>query len=755
MKKLIHFLTAFFLTALMVAGTMNATAQTPFVRVLQPNHANIQWAQKTTHLISWKDNFSHTVNIDLIRYYNGTQHIYHLAHNISGSTHSWFIDKDMNGNSISVGTQYYYKIQVSSSVDPSFSDLSNSYFKITASAAHTKVRVLQPNHSNIQWAQKTTHLISWKDNIPGTVNIDLIRYYNGAQHIYHLAQNISGSTHSWYIDKDMNGNSISVGTSYYYKIQVSSSADPSVADLSDNYFKITASAAHTKVRVLQPNHANIQWAHKTTHLISWIDNIPGTVNIDLIRYYNGAQHIYHLAQNISGSTHSWYIDKDMNGNSISVGTQYYYKIQVSSSADPSVTDLSNSYFKITASAAHTWVRVLQPNHANIQWAHKTTHLISWKDNIPGTVNIDLIRYYNGTQHIYHLAQNISGSTHSWYIDKDMNGNSISVGTSYYYKIKVSSSVDPSVADLSNSYFKITASAAHTKVRVLQPNHSNIQWAQKTTHLISWIDNIPGTVNIDLIRYYNGAQHIYHLAQNISGSTHSWYIDKDMNGNSISVGTQYYYKIQVSSSADPSVADLSNSYFKITASAAHTRIRVIQPNHANIKWKQKETYLVSWIDNIPGTVNIDLIRYYNGAQHIYHLAQNISGSTYSWYIDKDMNGNSISVGTQYYYKIQISSSVDPSVADLSDNYFKIILAPTIDVYPNPSTTSVTVQFNQNSNEQYILTLYNRYNMRILRKPVNTSATKQVRINTFNLPNGIYFLRLVSGKEVISRKIVVQH
>ncbi|NOX84561.1 MAG: T9SS type A sorting domain-containing protein [Chlorobi bacterium] len=40
-------------------------------------------------------------------------------------------------------------------------------------------------------------------------------------------------------------------------------------------------------------------------------------------------------------------------------------------------------------------------------------------------------------------------------------------------------------------------------------------------------------------------------------------------------------------------------------------------------------------------------------------------------------------------------------------------------------------------------------------VNTTYIKEVRINTFDLPNGIYLLRLTSGKQVISRKIIVQH
>jgi hypothetical protein len=154
------------------------------------------------------------------------------------------------------------------------------------------------------------------------------------------------------------------------------------------------------------------------------------------------------------------------------------------------------------------------------------------------------------------------------------------------------------------------------------------------------------------------------------------------------------------------------------------------------------------------VNIDLINYGVSPHTVYHLATNISGSTYSWYIYKDKNGNTIPKGN--YFRIRISSVADPStVKDESDKYFKIVLAPTIDIYPNPSSTQVTLKFNEKDNENYTLTMYNKYNMRVMTKPIDAANMKVFRINTFNLPNGIYFLRLVSGKRVISRKIIVQH
>ncbi len=304
---------------------------------------------------------------------------------------------------------------------------------------------------------------------------------------------------------------------------------------------------------------------------------------------------------------------------------------------------------------------------------------------------------------------------------------------------------------------LSTTAQNPFITVLQPNHSHIQWALKTRHLISWNDNFTKPVNIDLVNYEVAGHPAYRIASNVSGSTYSWYINTYNNGNgAVAIPTGSHYRIRVSSVVDPTYKDESDNYFRIAKTAAHTWVHVLQPNASHIQWALKTRHLVSWNDNISGRVNIDLVNYEVAGHPAYRIANNVSGSTYSWYINTYNNGNgAVAIPTGSHYRIRVSSTEDPNLKDESDNYFKIILAPIIDVYPNPSTTSVTVQFNENSNEHYVMTLYNRYNMRVLSKPVNTSATKQVRINTFNLPNGVYFLRLVSGKEIISRKIVVQH
>ncbi|HDO06561.1 MAG TPA: T9SS type A sorting domain-containing protein, partial [Bacteroidetes bacterium] len=179
------------------------------------------------------------------------------------------------------------------------------------------------------------------------------------------------------------------------------------------------------------------------------------------------------------------------------------------------------------------------------------------------------------------------------------------------------------------------------------------------------------------------------------------------------------------------------------------VKIIQPSDAGISITAGTSYLISWTDNLTEKVNIRLINYGVSPYDTAVIASNRSGSTYSWHIS-----SSQTTGT--HFKVMVVSTVNSSVYDKSDHYFSIVApTPAIDVYPNPSTTSVTLKFRDKDNESYQLTLYNRYNMRVISRSVNAAYMKEVRINTYDLPNGIYFLRLVSGNSVISKKIIIQH
>jgi len=260
-------------------------------------------------------------------------------------------------------------------------------------------------------------------------------------------------------------------------------------------------------------------------------------------------------------------------------------------------------------------------------------------------------------------------------------------------------------------------------------------------LISWSKNFSGPVDVYLVKTSNNSEQ--EILANRWGNSYTWTVGKNSSGvdlNPLSVPGSYQIKIY--KHGDHANVHGIGAVFTIVSHPVDAEIVIKQPNDNTITWTKGSSHLISWTNTLPGPVNIDIKKVGGSYTSLY---SNVYGSTKTWYISSD-------AGT---YTMKISDVNYPDVVSPESAQFQIIEQPKIDVYPNPSTTSVTVQFNENSNEHYTLTLYNRYNMRVMSKPVNTSSTKQVRINTSDLPNGIYFLRLVSGKGVISKKIIVQH
>ena len=695
--------------------TISASAGSD-IEVLQPTTGN-KWAVGTTHLISWNDDLPEDVKVELWDKSTGTwtqvpQWKSGFPYSaISGSTHSWTIP-----NSVNVGTKY--KIKIISSLDDELYDFS-SQFSIKASAG-SYVTVLQPvGHE--KWAEGTTHLISWIDDLPEDVKLELWDKSTGTWTKVPAWKSglpnsaVSGSTHSWSIPT-----SVDVGTKY--KIKIISSLDDGIYDFS-RQFSITATAG-TFVTVLQPNGGEV-WAEGTTHLISWNDDLPEDVKLELwdkstgtwtkvLQWKSGLPY-----SAVSGSTYSWDIP-----TSVDVGNKY--KIKVISSVDDNISDLSNRSFSITASAG-TYVEVLQPNGGE-NWAVGTSHLISWINDFTEDVKIELWDKSSGTWSLIPAWQSgitsssISGSTYSWGIPSNLTpGNK--------YKIKIYSSLDADLDDFSNSTFEITPSAG-TFIEVLQPNGGE-QWARGTSHLISWTDDLTEDVDIKLVK--GGT--VTNIASGISGSSYTWNIP-----SSLSVGSNY--KVKIISTLDDNIKDLSNSNFSIIASTG-TYITINQPNGGE-SLVRGSSYLISWTDDFPEDVNIELYR----AGSTTTIANGVSGSTYTWNIPSGQTAAN-------NYKVKIYSTLDATIKDFSNSNFSIVESSMMSVYPNPANQNITLNMENHESGEFQVVIFDRFNKAVVKTSVNTQYSNEVVIPTIQLANGVYFVTVTSGDYRSSKKIIIQH
>jgi hypothetical protein len=85
--------------------------------------------------------------------------------------------------------------------------------------------------------------------------------------------------------------------------------------------------------------------------------------------------------------------------------------------------------------------------------------------------------------------------------------------------------------------------------------------------------------------------------------------------------------------------------------------------------------------------------------------------------------------------------------------KTISMFSINCYPNPFTTSTTIEYTLNSPQSVTITFYNQFGKLVDRIEQKLSTGKQQVVWAPELPGGIYYLRLISGEHMASGKVVL--
>ena len=167
------------------------------------------------------------------------------------------------------GNDFKVKVTCLTNSSPGF-DFSNANFSINLGT----ITVVSPNGGET-WQIGSTHQILWNDNICENVRIEL--WKGGNLNTVITASTPSTGLYTWAIPSN---NTIVPGNDYKIKIQsvaVNSNTTNIVYDFSDNNFTISQGYFIT---VTSPNGGEI-WLRGTTHIITWIDNIPDNVRIEL------------------------------------------------------------------------------------------------------------------------------------------------------------------------------------------------------------------------------------------------------------------------------------------------------------------------------------------------------------------------------------------------------------------------------------------------------------------------------------------
>lgn len=665
------------------------------VAVTAPNGGQ-SWATGSSYDITWSEGSGTSATLELWNNLSGLK-VFDIATGVAGQSYSWLIP-----GSILIGTNY--RVKVIDTGDGSF-DMSDNNFAIIQ---FTHVSI--PNTPGISWNLGTTHNITWTDNVPGPVRIDL--YYAGVFHST-LALSISDpiNTFAWAIPTNhMMGN--------HFSVRVSSVLDyTTVLDYSDFQFRIDAATNTYNIDLIQPDGPGIVWTSGQDYLISWTDNLNSPVKIDLINYTLNDSTL--IAASVVGSTYAWHIpEATPNGSQ--------YAILITSTTENGVQGLSTNYFQITNTPGDADIVILQPTVSGLTWMRGSSYLISWTDNVPNNV-VDIKLCNAGGGEIATIKSGASGSTWVW----DVPLLTYPVGN---YKIKVVYNGESGISQFS---FAIADSPAGAYIDLLQPDVANITWLRGLTYLISWDDNIPGPVNIYYERTSVPTEVL--ITSNVVGSTFAWTIP--------AITEAFDYFITIRSSADASIVGISANPFAILDYTPGGTIDVLQPDGGE-SWTKGLTYWISWNDDISENVKIDLINY-AGAPDIIPLYASLSGSMIDWTIP---NNGTIPPGILYKMRI---SSTESNVTNESANYFTIVAPATPVVYPNPANQFVTITMEDITTDHFNVIVTDRFNMQVINRTMNTGGTGELKISTTELANGVYFFTISSDKSVTTKKVIVQH
>jgi hypothetical protein len=388
------------------------------ITVITPNGGQ-SWLAGSTQNITWTDNFTENVKIDLLK--GGVFDSQITTSAPSSGTFAWDIPAGL-----AAGLDY--RIKITSIDNPIVSDTSDADFEIFTAG----ISVTSPNGGE-SWQAGTTQTINWADNITENVTIDL--YKGGIFHSVISTSTSSDGTRSWDIPFTQEGGND-------FTVKITSVDDPGLFDFSDNNFTIIENV----ITVTSPNGGET-WLESVDQIITWSDNLTGNVEIQLFKagVFNSS---------ITGSTpsdgsHTWNIP-----TAIVAGNDYTVKIL--SVDDGNVFDVSDANFTIL----NNDLTVVTPNGGE-SWLTGTTQEITWTDDISGNVKIDL--YKNEVFNSTIVSSTASDNSYDWNIP----GGTI---TGSDYKVRITSVDDPVLFDVSNNSFTIFTGG----ITVSSPN-GNIHW----------------------------------------------------------------------------------------------------------------------------------------------------------------------------------------------------------------------------------------------------------------------------------------
>ncbi len=509
------------------------------------------------------------------------------------------------------------------------------------------LNLLEPNGGQ-KFAAGTMQTIAW-DTIGSASNVRL-EYSNDDFHQdVKLIESIYPNTgkYDWKIPADLG---------VTMKVRVSDASNDEAFDVSDGPFKIISGFT-----LMSPNGGE-KWIVGTKQKITWkTEGRSENVRLEYKSFEAAAPITVAPAESTAQPAESaagiptnlvptpkpepWMViaDKIPNGGEFewTIPNQIGKEVQVrvADVRDTDAFDLSDKAFEIRPD-----ILVIAPNGGEV-FSVALPAQIKWANiGSVGPVKIEYSK--DGFQKdVRVIAENVSEETYTWVPSDDVTAQAV---------IRISSTRDAQVFDLSNQPFKILPS-----IKVIAPAGGE-NWTVGTEQMISW--DWRGTLDLVKVEYtVNNFISTAVIADKVPNTGHyKWQIPD-------AVGTQI--KIRVSDANHPESFAASEVPLSILPG-----FKVLSPNGGEL-WKIGEKQAIKW--ETAGTSSRVRIDYGvpEGAGYVWKQVAKVArnNGAFDWEIPADVSSQ---------VKIRVADALNENAFDVSDNAFKIlarfkILSPAAD------------------------------------------------------------------------------
>ncbi len=605
------------------------------------------------------------------------------------------------------------------------------------------ITVTAPNGGE-SWAIGSTHVITWTAaQLAGNVRIQLRRGMNSAN-VITIAENIpiAAGNFSWTLPANL-----AVNAEYKIRVFIPPVTPTGVliADESDGFFAITGYNPPPMSLTLTSPNGGENWVIGTMHPITWNStNLTGNIKIILdcpIPTY--APIVIAEEVPIQNGVFYWTV-----GNAPMPAS--FYKVSITWISDMTVYigDISDAEFTISGSTNVPSLTVTSPNGGE-SWEAGSTHNITWTSaNVEGNIRIDLVSPLDCLLPLIVEATPVAAGFYAWTIPA-------SIPPASFYRIMITKQLSNGTifSDISDGDFTISGEFVPMSITVTAPNGGE-NWEIGSTHQITWTSTgLTGNVRIELMSpVMNPLSNLIATEIPIENGVFNWTIP-----NTIQPASFYRVAITWLSIMTVYIGDGSDADFTISGTSQTPSITVTSPNGGE-NWTKGTMHPITWTStSVPGNVQIRLVRMTSAGSVSRVIARNVPNTgIFNWQIPLRLP-----VGSGY--KIVVRSQSTPTVFDRSDAPFTLSggnINP-FTVTPTVVTTDGQVSFMLSSDENTRVTAA-VYNIKgqCISKLMNNEAISGKKTLSWNgqtsngttARKGIYFLKVQSGKEVITKKFL---